>query len=296
MVCLDSFLTGRMENIEPFLQNPQFRLIRQDVISPITVDGPVDRIFNMACAASPPKYQRDPIHTFKTSVMGTMNLLELAREKGARMLLASTSEVYGDPEIAVQPETYRGNVNTVGPRSCYDEGKRAAETLMHDYAEAYGVETRIARIFNTYGPGMCPEDGRVVSNFIMQALQGDPITVYGDGGQTRSFCFVSDLVAGLVALMEAEGKSLDPVNLGNPEEITVRELAEIILAKVATMSNLEFSPLPKDDPMRRRPDIGRARAVLDWAPEVALDVGLEATIPYFADQLSRVAAVRIGAE
>jgi UDP-glucuronate decarboxylase len=243
----------------------------------------VDEIYNLACPASPPRYQANPIHTFRTSVEGSLQLLILAERKRARILLTSTSEVYGDPEISPQPESYRGSVNTVGPRACYDEGKRAAETLFWEYGAHRGLDTRIARIFNTYGPQMNPEDGRVVSNFIVQALRGEPLTIYGDGSQTRSFCYVDDLVDGLVRLM-ASGEKM-PVNLGNPGEFTMLELAEKVSAKVGRRTPLSFRPLPQDDPRQRRPDITRARRILGWEPTVPLDLGLDWTIAWFAQRI-----------
>ncbi len=293
VICVDNLLTGRMSNIEPFLANPRFAFMRRDIIEPFAISGPVDRIYNMACAASPPQYQRDPIHTFKTCVIGVMNMLMLAREKGARILQASTSEVYGDPEMSPQPEGYRGSVNTVGPRSCYDEGKRAAETLFHDFMVTQGVDVRIARIFNTYGPRMSPEDGRVVSNFVVQALRGEDITIYGDGSQTRSFCYVDDLVEGLMRLMASDLSAPEPVNLGNPVEFTVRELAEIVLRKTTSGSQLVRMPLPTDDPRQRRPDISRARGLLDWEPTIPLSEGLDRTIAYFAEEITKTAAPKV---
>lgn len=285
VICVDNLETGRLENVTALAANPAFSFVRHDVIEPIDVEGRLDMIFNMACAASPPRYQIDPVHTFKTSVLGVMNLLDLARKKGARFLQASTSEVYGDPEVSPQREDYRGSVNTQGPRSCYDEGKRAAETLIHDYHEAYGVSTRIARIFNTYGPRMRPDDGRVVSNFIILALKGEPLTIYGDGSQTRSFCYVSDMIEGLIRLMEAPDTVSAPVNLGNPAEFTVRELAELIGERLGIRPRLVFQELPVDDPRQRRPDITRARLLLGWEPEVTLPEGLDRTISYFAAEL-----------
>jgi len=285
VICLDNLLTGRGENISHLEGSSNFRFVFHDVIDPLHLDGPIDEIYNLACAASPEKYQRDPIHTFKTSVMGAMNLLELARAKGARILQASTSEVYGDPEFSPQPEGYRGCVNTVGPRACYDEGKRAAETLFYEYGARLGVETRIARIFNTYGPKMAADDGRVVSNFVVQALTGRDITIYGTGQQTRSFCYVDDLVEGLMRLMAAQNCKV-PVNLGNPGEFTVRELAQIVIAKTGSRSRLRFLDLPIDDPQQRRPDITRAQERLGWQPTVSLDVGLNRTIAHFASELS----------
>ncbi len=286
VICVDSLLTGRVENVRHLACNPRFRFIQHDICSPLKLDGPLDQIFNMACAASPPLYQRDPIHTMKTNVYGAMNLLELARDKGARILQASTSEVYGDPEISPQPESYRGCVNTVGPRSCYDEGKRAAETLFYDFSVAHGVTVKIARIFNTYGPNMRADDGRVVSNFIAQALEGRDLTVYGDGTQTRSFCYRDDLVEGLFRLMQSPEDVCMPVNLGNPTEFTILELAEQVLELTGSRSKLIRMPLPTDDPRQRRPNIDRAAALLDWAPKVDLNTGLRLTIDHFRSLLT----------
>ena len=282
VICLDNLLTGRMVNIRHLLGHPQFHFVLHDVISPIPELGRIDQIYNLACAASPKKYQADPVHTFKTNVLGAINLLELAGMQDASILQSSTSEVYGDPLISPQVETYHGNVNTVGPRSCYDEGKRAAETLFHDFHESHGVRTRIARIFNTYGPGMCPTDGRVISNFVVQALSGADITVYGDGTQTRSFCFISDLIAGLMTLMAAPDTVCHPINLGNPVEFTMNELARSVRSAVGSSSAIRHIALPVDDPKQRKPDISKARRVLGWAPKVSLAEGLGTTIPYFA--------------
>ena len=283
MVCVDNLLTGAAANIAALMRHPRFRFLRHDIIAPLSIAGPVDEIYNLACPASPPRYQADPIHTFRTCTEGSLNLLALAERKGARILLTSTSEVYGDPDIPLQAEDYRGNVNTVGPRACYDEGKRAAETLFWEYGAHRGLETRIARIFNTYGPQMNPEDGRVVSNFIVQALRGEALTVYGDGSQTRSFCYVDDMVEGLMRLMASQEKM--PVNLGNPGEFTMLELAELVQAKVGRRTPITFRPLPQDDPRQRRPDISRARRILGWAPTVPLDEGLDWTIAWFAQTL-----------
>ncbi len=282
VVCLDNLLTGRKENVAGLLGHPQFRFLEQDILSRIDWQGPLDEIYNLACAASPPLYQRDPIHTFRTCTEGVLNLLALARATGARILQASTSEVYGDPEISPQHEGYRGCVNTVGPRACYDEGKRAAETLFWEFGAHQGLEVRIARIFNTYGPRMSPEDGRVVSNFIVQALTRSDITLYGDGMQTRSFCYVDDLVTGLMALMASEVS--EPVNLGNPGEFTMRELAEMVLAQTGSSSRLVHRPLPVDDPRQRRPDIAQAARLLGWAPTVPLAEGIARTIRHFAGE------------
>ncbi len=287
VICLDNLLTGRMANIQHLLDHPDFKLVLHDIIEPLTalaplVQGKISQIYNLACAASPKKYQADPIHTFKTNVLGAINLLELADMHGARILQSSTSEVYGDPQISPQPESYRGYVNTVGPRSCYDEGKRAVETLFHDYHESHGIQTRIARIFNTYGPGMCPTDGRVISNFVVQALENHPITVYGDGTQTRSFCYISDLLDGLTALMAAPDSMCDPINIGNPLEFTMNELAETVRNAVGSHSPITHLELPVDDPKQRRPDITAAKTLLGWVPKVSLAEGLANTIPYFA--------------
>ncbi len=286
VICLDSLLSGRMSNIAEFLGNKSFKFVKHDVIEPYSFDGPVDEIYNMACAASPPKYQKYPIHTLKTNVMGAMNALELARKKGARIFQASTSEIYGDPLISPQSEDYNGNVNTHGPRSCYDEGKRAAETLFHDYHNAYGVDIRVARIFNTYGPNMDPEDGRVVSNFIVQALQNNDITIYGNGNQTRSFCYVDDLLNGIEALMALSEANPSPVNIGNPVEFTMRELAQKVLIETGSRSKIIHMDLPVDDPKQRKPDISLAKSLLGWSPEVSLQQGLKKTIPYFASEIS----------
>jgi len=290
VVCIDNMSTGRLENISELLADTSFRFFQHDIIEPFTIDGRLDRIYNLACPASPPKYQADPLQTFKTSVYGALNLLELAGSKGARVLQSSTSEVYGDPEISPQPESYRGNVNTVGPRACYDEGKRAAETLFYEMHRHRDVDIRIARIFNTYGPRMDPEDGRVVSNFIVQALTDQPLTVYGDGTQTRSFCYITDMIDGLMALMEApevDSSIVDPVNLGNPGEFTMLALAELVREQTGTGVPLEFLPLPQDDPLQRRPDITRAGTLLGWSPRVPLETGLLPTIEYFRSELEQ---------
>ncbi len=285
VICLDNLSTGRVTNLAQHAGNERFTMIRQDVCEPFKIAGAVDEIFNLACPASPPKYQLDPVQTFKTSVMGAMNVLELARAKGARVFQASTSETYGDPEISPQPESYRGAVNCFGPRACYDEGKRAAETLFHDYHHQHGTDIRIARIFNTYGPRMRPDDGRVVSNFICQALTGRDITINGDGSQTRSFCFVDDLIEGFLRLMASEVRV--PVNLGNPGEFTMNELAELVLARTGAAARLVRRPLPADDPRQRRPDISRAQTALGWAPQIPLSDGLDRTIAHFAAELGR---------
>ena len=283
VLCLDNLFSSSKRNIEPHLQRPNFEFIRHDIVQPILLE--IDEIYNLACPASPVYYQRNPVKTVKANVIGTLNCLGIAKRVGARILQASTSEVYGDPQVHPQSEDYWGHVNPVGPRSCYDEGKRVAETLMVDYHRQNGVDIRIARIFNTYGPRMSVEDGRVVSNFIVQALRGEPITVYGDGSQTRSFCYVSDLVAGLLALMETPDL-FQPVNLGNPSEISMLELAETVRDKVGTGSDIVFSGLPRDDPTRRKPDVTLAGERLGWEPQVDLSEGLERTIAHFDERLS----------
>jgi UDP-glucuronate decarboxylase len=284
VVCLDNFFTGQRDNIRHLLDYSSFELLRHDVCEPLLLE--VDQIYNLACPASPVHYQYNPIKTVKSNVMGTLNMLVLARRVGARILQASTSEVYGEPYVHPQPETYWGNVNPIGLRSCYDEGKRVAETLMMDYHRQNKVDTRIARIFNTYGPRMAESDGRVVSNFVVQALRGLPLTLYGDGSQTRSFCYVDDLVQGLIRLMDADGLH-EPVNLGNPGEFSIRQLAESIAELCDVTLSIEYKPLPQDDPTQRRPDISRARRLLDWQPTIPLREGLERTIPYFARRLKR---------
>lgn len=279
VLCVDNFYTGTKDNIVHLIGMARFELLRHDITFPLYVE--VDRIYNLACPASPVHYQYDPVQTTKTSVHGAINMLGLAKRTGARILQASTSEVYGDPEVHPQTESYHGNVNPIGPRACYDEGKRCAETLFFDYHRQHGQEIRVARIFNTYGPRMLPNDGRVVSNFIVQALKGDPITLYGDGGQTRSFCYVDDLIEGLIKLMEAPNDVTGPMNLGNPKETTIRKLAETILAATGAASPLEFVALPEDDPTQRCPDISLAREKLGWEPTVPLQAGLARTIDYF---------------
>jgi UDP-glucuronate decarboxylase len=278
VLCLDNFYTGSKNNVAHLRDNPRFELIRHDVVEPLLVE--VDRIYNLACPASPVHYQSNPVKTIKTNVVGTLNMLGLAKRVQARILQASTSEVYGDPNIHPQPESYWGNVNPIGPRANYDEGKRVAETLMVSYQRQNNVDIRIVRIFNTYGPRMAPNDGRVVSNFIVQALRGEPLTVYGDGSQTRSFCYVSDLVEGLVAMMETDGFH-GPVNLGNPEEYRVDDLARWIAELTESRSTIEFRPLPEDDPRQRRPDITLASERLGWKPTVRVEDGLRRTIDYF---------------
>ncbi len=282
VICLDNFYTGRKENIRHWHGHPSFELIRHDVTEPIRLE--VDRIWHLACPASPVHYQSNPIKTAKTSFLGTHNMLGLARRVGARLLLASTSEVYGDPEVHPQPESYRGCVNTIGIRSCYDEGKRIAETLCFDYHRVHGTEIRVMRIFNTYGPRMLPDDGRVVSNFIVQALQGQPLTLYGDGSQTRSFCYVDDLIEGMIRLMN--GDHTGPINIGNPGEFTIRQLAERVRDRIQPGLELTTQPLPQDDPLQRQPVIDLARDLLGWEPKVTLEQGLEPTIAYFRERLS----------
>ena len=284
VLCIDNFYTAPRGNIAGLLTHPHFEMMRHDVTFPLYVES--DWIFNLACPASPVHYQRDPVQTTKTSVHGAINMLGLAKRLKARILQASTSEVYGDPIEHPQPETYWGNVNPIGPRSCYDEGKRCAETLFFDYYRQHRLDIRVVRIFNTYGPRMHPNDGRVVSNFIVQALTGKPITVYGDGKQTRSFCYVDDLVRGLVAYMKLDGDLPGPINMGNPGEFTMLDLAERVICLSGSKSKIEFRPLPSDDPRQRQPDIARAKALLDWQPSVALEDGLKATIDYFRRTLS----------
>jgi UDP-glucuronate decarboxylase len=279
VLCVDNFYTGRRQNIAPLLHNPHFEVMRHDITQPLYVE--VDVIFNLACPASPFHYQFDPVQTLKTSVHGSINMLGLAKRTKAKILQASTSEVYGDPTVHPQPESYWGNVNPLGPRACYDESKRAAETLFFDYHRQHGVRVKLARIFNTYGPNMQPNDGRVVSNFIMQALRGEPITIYGDGAQTRSFCYVDDLVTGLLRLMDTDDSFCGPINLGNADEFTIRELAELVIRHTGSASRLEQRPLPTDDPRQRQPDIALARRVLEWEPTVKLEQGLKKTIDYF---------------
>ena len=282
VICLDNFFTGSRDNIINLLPNPRFELIRHDVIDPFKAE--VDRIYNLACPASPPHYQYNAIKTIKTSVMGAINVLGLAKRTRARAFQASTSEIYGDPEVHPQSESYWGHVNPIGIRSCYDEGKRVAETLFFDYYRQNNVDVRVVRIFNTYGPRMRPDDGRVVSNFIVQALRGHNLTIYGDGSQTRSFCYVDDLIEGFVRLMETEGIS-SPVNIGNPSEFTMLQLAELVVKKVGGSSKITFHPLPSDDPKQRCPDITLAKKLLGWEPKVPLEEGIDRTIAYFKKTL-----------
>jgi UDP-glucuronate decarboxylase len=280
VICLDNFYTGSKNNIKHHLNNPKFELIRHDVVDPFKVE--LDQIYNLACPASPIHYQNNPIKTLKTSVMGAINALGLAKRVGARILQASTSEVYGDPTVHPQPEEYRGNVNPIGPRACYDEGKRCAETLFYDYHRENKVDIRIIRIFNTYGPRMMIDDGRVVSNFIIQALKGEDITVYGDGQQTRSFCYVDDLIEGMIKMMNQD-KAVGPINLGNQHEFTIIDLANKVIEMTSSKSKIIFNDLPIDDPTQRKPDCVKAKDILDWSAEVTLDDGLEKTIKYFSD-------------
>lgn len=279
VLCVDNYFTGRRQNVAHLFANPRFELMRHDVTFPLYVE--MDEIYNLACPASPIHYQFDPVQTTKTSVHGAINMLGLAKRTRAKIFQASTSEVYGDPEIHPQPESYRGSVNPIGPRACYDEGKRCAETLFFDYHRQHNLRIRVARIFNTYGPRMHPNDGRVVSNFIVQALSGQPLTIYGSGSQTRSFCYVDDLIEGFVRLMAAPDEVTGPVNLGNPGEFTMLELAEKVLKLTKSASKLEFKPLPTDDPLQRCPDITQAKGKLGWEPKVALEEGLDRTIAYF---------------
>jgi UDP-glucuronate decarboxylase len=290
VICVDNLFTGSKRNIAHLLDHPNFEFIRHDVTLPLYIEA--DQIYNLACPASPIHYQSDPVQTTKTNVYGAINMLGLAKRIGARFLQASTSEVYGDPSVHPQSEQYWGNVNPIGPRACYDEGKRCAETLCFDYFRQHSLDIRVVRIFNTYGPRMHPNDGRVVSNFIIQALKGQPITLYGDGLQTRSFCYVDDLIEGFLRFMDAprgangEPGYPGPINLGNPNEFTIRQLAEKVIAKTGSRSALEFRPLPQDDPMQRKPDIARAQQYLDWEPAVQLEEGLAKTIEYFDKMLS----------
>ncbi|MEL0105419.1 MAG: UDP-glucuronic acid decarboxylase family protein [Rhodospirillaceae bacterium] len=285
VLCVDNFFTGNKDNIEHLMGNAHFELMRHDVTFPLYVE--IDEIFNLACPASPIHYQYDPVQTTKTSVHGAINMLGLAKRTRAKILQSSTSEVYGDPDVHPQPESYRGQVNPIGPRACYDEGKRCAETLFFDYHRQHNLNIRVARIFNTYGPRMHPNDGRVVSNFIVQAIKGEAITVYGDGQQTRSFCYVDDLISGLIGLMNAPDTTTGPINLGNPHEIPIGTLAEKIIEMTGSKSPIERKPLPEDDPMQRCPDITLAKKELGWQPAVALENGLEKTIAYFKSIIQR---------
>lgn len=288
VLCVDNFFTGRRSNVAHLLDRPNFELLRHDVTFPLYVE--IDEIYNLACPASPIHYQHDPVQTTKTSVLGAINMLGLAKRTRAKVFQASTSEIYGDPAVHPQTEDYRGNVNPIGPRSCYDEGKRCAETLFFDYLRQHRLRIKVARIFNTYGPRMHPSDGRVVSNFVVQALRGEDITLFGDGSQTRAFCYYEDLIRGFVALMDSPDAVTGPVNLGNPGEFTIRELAETVLDLTGSRSKLVFRPLPQDDPRQRRPDISRAQELLGWAPKVPLREGLVHTIAHF-DRLLAEAAI-----
>jgi UDP-glucuronate decarboxylase len=284
VVGLDNLSTGRMQNIEKFLPSANFQFINHDVTQPIELS--VDRIFNFACPASPVQYQKNPVETIRTNVLGSINLLDLADKSGARILQASTSEVYGDPQIDVQDESYWGHVNPIGIRSCYDEGKRAAETLFFDYSRQYKARIKVIRIFNTYGPNMDLNDGRVVSNFIVQALRNEPITIYGNGTQTRSFCYVSDLISGILAMMDSDEQITGPINLGNPDTFTMLELAENVIEIVGSKSKLTFHDMPSDDPRQRKPDIAQAKTLLKWQPTINLQEGLKLSIPYFESMLA----------
>lgn len=287
VICVDSFITGSIDNVQPLLNHPNFRLIEADVCNLSQIDEPLDQIYNLACAASPPQYQADPVHTMMTCVQGTANLLALAEQHGTSFVQASTSEVYGDPAEHPQREDYRGNVSCTGPRACYDEGKRAAEALCFDLLRAGRVEARVARIFNTYGPRMQPTDGRIISNLLVQAIFGEPLTIYGTGEQTRSFCYVTDLVRGLMALMDAPENPQAPVNIGNPGEFSINQLAAMVQEMVPTGSKIVYRPLPQDDPVRRRPDISRARKLLNWQPEIPLHEGLRGTADWFVATLGK---------
>ncbi|TDI66336.1 MAG: SDR family oxidoreductase [Alphaproteobacteria bacterium] len=286
VICVDNFFTGTRQNINHLLDNHNFEVLRHDVTFPLYIE--VDEIYNLACPASPVHYQHDPVQTTKTSVHGAINMLGLAKRLGARIFQASTSEVYGDPTVHPQTEDYWGNVNPTGSRACYDEGKRCAETLFFDYYRQHKINIRVARIFNTYGPRMHPNDGRVISNFIVQALRGEPITVYGDGSQTRSFCYIDDLIDGIIRMMQAPDTLTGPLNLGNPQELSIRELAEKVIDLSGSTSKIVQRPLPEDDPKQRQPDISKAREQLDWAPAIALDDGLKRTIAYFDALFSKI--------
>lgn len=279
VLCVDNYYSSTKDNVAHLADNPRFELLRHDVTFPLYVE--VDQIYHLACPASPIHYQRDPVQTTKTAVHGSINMLGLAKRTGARILFTSTSEVYGDPLVHPQSEDYWGNVNPIGPRACYDEGKRAAETLFFDYKRQHNVDIKVVRLFNTYGPRMHPRDGRVVSNFVMSALTGSPLSVYGDGSQTRSFCYIDDLIEGLISMMNSGTDVSGPINLGNPGEFTIAELADLVLTATGSSAGIEYLPLPQDDPIRRQPDITRAREILGWAPTVALADGLQETIAYF---------------
>ena len=283
VICVDNYYSSTKDNISHLLDHPRFEVIRHDVTFPLYVE--VDEIYHLACPASPIHYQRDPVQTTKTAVHGSINMLGLAKRTGARILLTSTSEVYGDPQVHPQTEDYWGNVNPIGPRACYDEGKRAAETLFFDYRRQHNLDIKVVRLFNTYGPRMHPHDGRVVSNFIVSALNGTPLTVYGEGEQTRSFCYIDDLIEGLLAMMASDFEVTGPINLGNPGEFTIKELADLVLAETGSSSSIEYLPLPQDDPTRRQPDISRARATLNWEPTIPLAEGLKHSVAYFRETL-----------
>lgn len=288
VICLDNLYTGSLNNIRHLMNNPHFKLVVQDIIDPYDPEISIDEIYNFACPASPPHYQKDPVHTLKTNVFGVINLLELAKKYQSKIFQSSTSEIYGDPLEHPQKESYWGNTNPIGIRSCYDEGKRAAETLFFDYFRQYGVRIKVGRIFNTYGPRMDPKDGRVVSNFIVQALNNQPITMYGDGSQTRSFCYVSDLISAIRSLMNSDESFHGPVNLGNPIEFNMLELAEKVIQLTESKSKIIFLPLPSDDPKKRRPDITLAKKILNWRPQTELREGLVKTIPYFRERLKQM--------
>ena len=283
VLCVDNYYSSTKDNIAHLLNNPRFEVIRHDVTFPLYIE--VDEIYHLACPASPVHYQRDPVQTTKTAVHGSINMLGLAKRTGAKILLTSTSEVYGDPQVHPQTEDYWGNVNPIGPRACYDEGKRAAETLFFDYYRQHNLKIKVVRLFNTYGPRMHPHDGRVVSNFIVSALSGTPLTVYGEGQQTRSFCYVDDLIDGLIAMMHTSDDVTGPINLGNPGEFTIAELADLVLSQTGSSAGIEYHPLPQDDPVRRQPDISRAKATLGWAPTIPLAEGLTRTIDFFRSTL-----------
>ncbi len=291
--CLDNLATGNKKNIEPLCAQALFHFILQDVCDRISIEGPLDEIYNLASPASPPHYQKDPVKTFKTNVFGMFNLLEVAKEHGAKIFQASTSEIYGDPLEHPQKESYWGHVNSIGIRSCYDEGKRGAETLCFDYFREYGIRIKVARIFNTYGPQMDPEDGRVVSNFIMQALENKPITIYGDGSQTRSFCYVQDLVNGIRKFMDTPDNVTGPMNLGNPDEYTVKEIAEEVVALTGSKSSIVYKPLPLDDPKKRKPDISLAERTIHWQPQIGLREGLLLTVEYFKTKIGKSSSLSI---
>ncbi len=292
VLCVDNLFTGRKRNVAHLIGNPRFEFVRHDITFPLFVE--VDEIYNLACPASPIHYQHDPVQTTKTSVHGAINMLGLAKRLRCRILQASTSEVYGDPHVHPQQEDYWGNVNPIGPRSCYDEGKRCAETLFFDYHRQHRLEIKVARIFNTYGPRMHPNDGRVVSNFIVQSLKDAPITIYGDGSQTRSFCYVDELIEAVLRLMDTPGEITGPINIGNPVEFTIRELAELVITLTGSSSKIVLRPLPDNDPRQRQPDISKARAVLEWEPKISLREGLTRTIAYFDELLSETGSARAG--